>query len=150
MANTGRFDWHTAGGSLVQTLGKGLDLVLGYHYSQAQYADGSAHQNHLIDAGVNYNRALSFSRRTTLSFSTGTSRFAKPNPAGRCGSAPPARSGSSHEIGRTWTATLSYDRGLRFTENWLEPLFTDSASAGLSGSMSRRVQAHLGARGYAA
>ena len=145
MANTGRFDRHAAGASLVHALGKGLDLKAGYRYSVALYEGSNDSQGHVIDAGVNYNRALSFSRRTSFSFSTGTTASqTAPDGSLRYWATGAAR--LYHEIGRTWTAILSYDRGLQFTENWLEPLFTDSASAGLRGSINRRVYAHLEAR----
>jgi hypothetical protein len=142
LGEIGRFDRHTAGGFLSRTIGRGLALQLGYRYSQAQYESGSRHENHIIDAGVNYNRALSFSRRTTLSFSTGTSA-SRVEPSGSLRYRLTGAARLSHEIGRTWVASLSYDRGLRFIESWLEPLFTDSASAGLNGFFNRRVQAHL-------
>ena len=142
LGDIGRFDRHTAAGSFSRTLGRGLALQLGYRYSQAQYGSGGRHENHIIDAGVNYNRALSFSRRTTLAFTTGTSA-SRVEPSGSLRYRATGSARLTHEIGRTWTASLSYDRGLRFTESWLEPLFTDSATVGLNGFFSRRVQAHL-------
>jgi hypothetical protein len=142
LGEIGRFDRHSAAGSLSRTIGRGLALQLGYRYSQAQYGSDGRHENHIIDAGVNYDRALSFSRRTTLSFSTGTSA-SRVEPSGSLRYRLTGAARLSHEIGRTWVASLSYDRGLRFTESWLEPLFTDSASAGLNGFFNRRVQAHL-------
>ena len=140
--NVERFGRHLAGASLTHTLGRGLDLRLGYQFSQAQYGGDDRHQNHLIDAGVNYNRALSVSRRTRLFFATGTSASStEPNGSLQYRATGAAR--LAHEIGRTWIASVSYERGLRFSESWFEPLFTNSASAGLNGFFSRRVRAQL-------
>jgi len=51
----------------------------------------------------------------------------------------------THEIGRTWAASLAYVRGARFVETWDEPLFSDVATASLSGLINRRVQVASGA-----
>jgi hypothetical protein len=146
LGEIGRFDRHTAGASLSRELGRDFSLQLGYRYSEARYAAGDRRVNHLMDVGVNYNRALSFSRRTTLSFSTGTSA----SRTARTDALQYRATGSArlnHEIGRTWNAMVAYDRGLRFVETWPEPLFTDSASAGVSGSLNRRTQVQFVARG---
>ena len=50
-----------------------MDARAGYTYGEGDYGDGGTREHHAIDAGVNYNRALSISRQTTLSFGTGTS-----------------------------------------------------------------------------
>ena len=141
-----RFDRHTAGGFMSRTMGRGLNLQLGYRYSVGKYGDKGSHENHIIDAGVNYSRALSFSRRTTVSFSTGTSA-ARSQTSGHLQYRATGSARLTHELGRTWNASASYDRGLRFTDTWLEPLFSDSASAGISGSLNRRVQLQFVARG---
>ena len=150
MGDMDRFDRHTGGGFMSRTLGRGLNLQLGYRYSVGKYGDGGTHENHVIDAGVNYSRALSFSRRTTVSFATGTSA-ARSQTSGNLQYRATGSARLTHELGRTWNASASYDRGLKFTDTWLEPLFSDSASAGVSGSLSRRVQLQFvvrGVRGY--
>jgi hypothetical protein len=146
LREAGRFDRHTAGASISRSLGRDLSLQLGYRYSEARYGAGEGHVNHLIDVGVNYNHALSFSRRTTLSFSTGTSasRSAR-SEALRYRATGSAR--LNHEMGRTWNAGVSYDRGLRYTETWPEPIFSDSATAGLAGLLNRRTQLQFAATG---
>jgi hypothetical protein len=147
VTGVGRFDRHTAGGSINRTFTRDLSLQLGYRYMQASRGAGSdAYVNHLIDAGINYSRSLSFSRRTTLSFSTGTSasRSAR-NEALRYHAIGSAR--LNHEIGRTWNAAVSYTRGLQFVETWPEPVFSDAATAGLTGFINRRTQVQLVARG---
>lgn len=145
-SGAGRFERHGVSAGITHAVGKGLDLRLGYGYSEARYVEGD-HRfvNHAIDVGVNYNRALSFSRRTTLSFGTGSSATRK----SRTESLKYRATGAvrlNHEIGRTWNATLSYSRGLQFSETWLEPVFLDSAVAGVGGLINRRSQFQFTAR----
>jgi hypothetical protein len=141
-----RFEMHTMGARLSRTLARGVDLRLGYAYSEAHYdrRDGRFADHHL-DIGVDYNRALSISRRTTLAFSTGTSatRSARQE-ALRFHATGAAR--LNHEIGRTWVGALAYSRGLQFVETWPEPMFADSASAMLGGLINRRAQVQIVAR----
>src|SRR5688572_554762 len=63
------------GGGLTVGVARGLALKAGYRYSQSTYYGSlqPRREHHTIDAGIDYSRALSFSRRTTLSFSTGSS-----------------------------------------------------------------------------
>jgi hypothetical protein len=95
-----------------------------------------------IIIGLDSGRSISLSRRTTLTFSTGSSLI----PQGDkyyylvTGDASLRR-----EIGRTWTANLLYSHGLRFIEAVPYPFLSDSVSAGIRGNLSRRWD--LGASG---
>jgi opacity protein-like surface antigen len=141
-----RFDAHTVGAGLTRVLGRGVGLRLGYAYSEVHYGrrDGGFADHH-FDVGVDYNRALSFSRRTTLSFTTGTTatRSAQ-HSALRFYATGAAR--LNHEIGRTWIAALAYSRGLQYVETWPEPMFADSATAMVGGLINRRSQVQVAAR----
>jgi opacity protein-like surface antigen len=130
---------YNAGGGLRYNLGRGLDLKLGYRYTDASYASEDSYRNHAIDAGVDFQRALSFSRRTTLSFSTGTS--AADHPAGDTELKFRVIGDVSlnHEIGRSWSTGVSYSRNMRFDEGWSEPIFTDNAAAQFGGLLNRRI-----------
>lgn len=136
----------TAGGMISRSMTRDLSLKLGYRYYDAEY-DGFASRaaNHIIDAGIDYSHALSISRRTRISFSTGTSAATSPvtnqTRYRAVGSAD-----LTHEFGRTWFASLGYDRGIRFVDSWPEPMFYDGATAGLHGLITRRLQFHAGAR----
>ena len=139
------FTRHQSGGGLTWGLARGLALQAGYTYSEARYRfAGTRLEQHNIDAGVNYSRALSFSRRTTLSFSTGSMavRHDEQIVYRATGSAE-----LTHEMGRTWEASLAYSRGGRFTETWNAPLFSDVLTANVAGSLSRRIQVSVGAGG---
>jgi opacity protein-like surface antigen len=141
-----------AGGRFTQQMTRNLGLRLGYAYNSGDFDDPASdaassrpQRVHSIDAGIDYGRALSVSRRTELSFSTGSALIVTDetplDPAGRTltyrliGSA-----GLSHEIGRTWTATAYYNRGVQFYQGFDQPLLTDGVSAGLSGFFSRRLR----------
>ncbi|MGQ0734872.1 MAG: hypothetical protein ACT4QD_14610 [Acidobacteriota bacterium] len=147
----GRFSHQNVGARLTYTLGKGLAARAGYHYVEALYGPSSGNfTQHLIDAGVDYSRNLSFSRRTSLSFSTGTTATTSP---GESSTGNRFRANGavtlSHELGRTWSAALNYTRGVFFSEAWPEPLSADTVTASLGGLFTRRVQFHSRAHALA-
>jgi len=139
------FSFWGANAGYQHQLAKGLGLRAGYAYWESQYladtAGGRRIRGYTIDAGVDYSRALSFSRRTTLSFSTGSSAFiyAERTQYHFTGSAQ-----LNHEIGRTWNASAAYHRGVGFVESFDEPVIADSLTAGLSGMITRRLQFQSG------
>jgi hypothetical protein len=49
----------------------------------------------------------------------------------------------AHELGRTWTANVAYNRGLIFRDGFDEPFSTDGVTAGLGGLVSRRLSVSL-------
>jgi hypothetical protein len=145
----GGFKRQTVRARLTRDIGRGLTFHAGYSYSQALYDDiGEDTPYHHVDLGVDYNRALSLSlsRRTVLSFTTGTALYQDVHPKTfRFRVVGSAR--LSHEIGRTWNASLSYNRGLNFSDTWLEPVFADSMQAGVGGFIGRRTQLRFSASG---
>ena len=136
----------SGGGKISHSMTRDLSLRLGYHYLDADYA-GHANRtaNHVIDAGVDYSHALSVSRRTRVSFSTGTSATTSPV-TNRTRYRLVGSADLDHEIARTWFASLGYDRGVRFVDSWPEPMFYDAATAGLQGLITRRLRFHAAAR----
>jgi hypothetical protein len=144
------FDYSTWVGGIrfSDRLTQHLGYHLGYGYSTADYANtglGSRRGIHNIDAGVDYSRALSVSRRTTFSFSTGSAiltgqtQFASPDNQSLyyrfTGEA-----SLRHEIGRTWTAALGYRRGVDWQETFNQPLLSDAATVTFGGLLSRRLR----------
>jgi hypothetical protein len=140
--NVPQYRSQQAGGGFRYNLGRGFDLKLGYGYTAARYSEKEPIGRHLIDAGVDYSRALSFSRRTTLSFTTGTVASENPGPDGRLRLRAVGSASLNHEIGRTWNLMAHYGRNLRFDENWMDPIFSDSLMVNLSGLLNRRFQVH--------
>ena len=101
---------------------------------------------HDFDAGVDYSRAFTVasSRRTTLSFSTGSSFFSRRGLA-EDGFTDPRYNfhltGNvtlAHEMGRTWRLAAIYSRNAGFSDLVFEPVTSDSASVSLSGLIGRR------------
>lgn len=139
------------GGRFTRAMSRNLTLRLGYGYRDGDYGGGTRFRAHNIDVGVDYHRVLSFSRRTTFAFTTGTTLLA----GGAYGSVSSGLGryqfrllGSAdldHHIGQTWVARVSYRRDWQFVEGFVAPLFTDAVSLGVGGSLSRR--ATLGANG---
>jgi hypothetical protein len=148
-----QFRTAAGGGRLRYQVGVNTFLKAGYHYADAQYSDELSYARHVIDLGADFSRDLSIARRTTFSFSTGTSMITYPvdadQPAGRGARNRFRLSGAAqlrHEMGRTWTASLGYQRGVQFLEAWPDPLLSDSVTAKVDGSVSRRVQFSASAR----
>jgi hypothetical protein len=139
------FGRHAAKADLTHLLSRDLSLRFGYVYTAGRYGDDRRFGTHSIDVGVDYNRALSVSRRTTLSFGTGSNAMRR----SRNDALQFRLNGNvrlNHEIGRTWLANLTYFRGLQFIETWPEPVYSDSAVAGVGGLVNSRVQVQLAAR----
>jgi hypothetical protein len=120
-----------------------LNRYSGFHAGiiarDAQYGlSGDVNQIHSydIDVGLEYDRPISFSRRTTLRFSSGSSLVPQ---AGRMYYRVTGNASLTHQIARTWTASLRYDRALQFVQALPQPFFSDSITAGMRGNPSRRV-----------
>jgi hypothetical protein len=100
---------------------------------------------HHIDIGVNYSRPLSLSRRTTVNFSTGSALIqrARDTSASSGDSSMMFRVlgnvGLQHEIGRSWTARVGYSRDVGFVEGFVDPMLSDSVTAGVTGLLTRSI-----------
>jgi len=146
-AGIGRYERQNVRGRLTREVGRGLAVYGGYRYG-TWYSESSRRiADHDFDVGVDFNRALSMSlsRRTLLSFSTGMAAYRR----GVNGSLRYRATGAaqlSHEMGRTWGASLRYARGFNFVEVWREPVFADSVVAGVGGLIGRRTQLQFSAR----
>jgi opacity protein-like surface antigen len=149
------FDYrsHSAGLSYTQRLTGHMSARAGYGYSTAEYSQRAELRPlnvHRIDAGIDYGRALSISRRTRVSFSTGSAIISgQGQTSGRetsdfafyvSGSAD-----LTHEMGRTWKAQLSYQRGIDAHEGFSQPFLSNGINGGLSGLFSRRLAFSSGA-----
>lgn len=122
-------------------LGQGLTARLGYGRDDVLIrADddgaGERYAGHRFDAGVDFQRTLSLSRRTALNISSGTVMFSE---RGRRRYEVVGTAGLRREMGRSWYSTLGYDRALSFVTVFRRPTFTESISASLAGSLGRRV-----------
>jgi hypothetical protein len=136
---------YTASARFGHRLTRDVGVHLGYSYGVAAVQGPTTLpvvQN--IDVGVDYSKALSFARRTTFNFTTGTTMLANPSStlspqAGRRYFDITGSASLDHEMGRTWSARLSYRRGWQFVDTFATPFFTDGVTAALGGSTGRRT-----------
>jgi hypothetical protein len=124
-------------------IGRGLSMRLGYGYYRASYRDeeSRAVQHHNIDAGVDYSGALSLSRRTTLSFSTGSTAIRDRQ---QTHFRLTGRARLERQIGRSWVAALAYTRDAYYLDRLSEVVFSDSVNFSVGGLISRRVSFRSG------
>jgi hypothetical protein len=137
-----------AGGRFIHGLTKNASLNLGYTYIEGQWpeAGGSTRtvHNHNLDIGINYDRPLSLSRRTKVSFGFGSGAF---DDGARTYYNVRGHASLSHEISRTWTAALSYRRGFSLIPGFTAPFFADSFGFNVGGGATRRLSLS-GSGGY--
>ena len=149
------FNYRTQSGGLryTQRLTRNMNARLGYGYTIAEYKqrpDVLPPHIHHIDAGIDYGRALSVSRRTHVSFSTGSAILSGTGEtfAGNTSGFSYHLTGAAdltHEMGRTWKAQLTYRRGVDVHEGFAQPFLSDGVNAGLGGLLSRRLSFASGA-----
>jgi hypothetical protein len=137
------FRHQNAGGRLTHQISSGLSVHGGYGYGEGRGNGEERFPHHNIDAGVNFNRALSFTRRTTVSFSTGSTAVRARE---RLRFLVTGSAQLTHEIGRSWSAWTAYGRRLQYHETWREPGLGNAVTFGLSGLVTRRLQADVAAR----
>jgi hypothetical protein len=92
----------------------------------------------LIDVGIDFNRQLSLSRRTSLAFTTETAAVKRPL-TGRRYRLNGHASLTKH-FARTWRASAGVTRNTEFIPGFFEPLFTDAVNAMFSGMLSMRAE----------
>jgi hypothetical protein len=132
-------------GGLRYSLAEGLGLRAGYRTTLAGFIqpdNAVNYRNRGIDAGVDYSKSLSVSRKSRLSFGTGFTAAAD-------------QSNSLHyyfignvtysyQLGRTWSFYSSLARNVNFYNTLGQPTVDDSFNAGLGGLIGRRVTVQSG------
>jgi hypothetical protein len=132
-----------------------LSFYVGYQLSQSQYPEsgGAPFRYGNVDLGLGYGDGLvlNFGRYTTLSMNFGVSLAKNGDPVSV------AKTGKSTQffvtgaatlsrtLSRTWSASVGYSRGVTYALGFLEPFYTDSATAGLGGQVVERLFFSLGA-----
>ncbi len=140
--SSNRPNYTSRGASAQYSVGiaKGLGAHVGYGYRVAETGTVPAPtrlEAHNINVGIDFNRALSFSRRTTLTFGTGTAAVVQQK---RTRYRLTGNAELVYELARTWSTGVAYDRSVRFVENFADPIFSDGASAFLGGLVNRRLE----------
>ena len=121
------------------TIGKGLGLRLGYGFNEAGYSNQETYRTRNIIAGLNFNRALSITRSTSLTFSSGSSAVVYQDTNYYRLDLNVAL---LHELGRTWTAEARYNRNISFDEAFRSPVPYDGFTIGVPGMFSRELSFH--------
>jgi hypothetical protein len=137
----------TVGFQYARPMTRNATLRLGYgiRVTDRRRAAGEPDVMHNIDVGVDYSRALSFSRRTSFSFGSGSSIAVSDElPAvdgeRRVLARLTGNVALAHEIGRSWTADVRYSRGFRTREGFDQLYFTDALTTSIGGLVTRRLQ----------
>jgi hypothetical protein len=156
-------NYQHAGFRFTRDIARGVALRAGYAYRKGNFANtGGGGQDtpggllmpggatserlddtaeaHEIDLGVNYARQLSFSRRTTFSFSTGSTLF---EVDGRRNFTVVGDATLRHQFGRNWLSSIAYNRGVGFITNFSGPVLSDNATLRLDGLLGQRVMVSL-------
>jgi hypothetical protein len=136
------FNNQTGSVRLTHSVKAGFGFHVGYGYSHVVYGDVPNLGRHLIDTGVDYNKTLSFSRRSTLSFTTGGTATSERD---HTYVSAIATAVFNHEIGRTWNFSAGYDRNVGFVETFASPYVYDSGRLSLNGLLGRRLSFHSSA-----
>ena len=124
---------------LTRRLTRYASLRTGYGYRVADSAltKGRPTRDQDLDLGFDYNRSLSFSRRTVVSFSSGSSAVTQ---EGQTAFRLTGAGTLTHQMGRTWSAQLGLNRGVQLLEGFAQPVLSNVISAGLNGSLGRRTR----------
>lgn len=138
---------HSGGAMFTERIGRSLQLRLGYHARSRQPGADAALVpmiSHDLDAGLAFTRGLSLTRRTNVTFTSGSSIVSSElrRQYVFTGSA-----ALNHAIGRTWNASVTFDRGLDFPDALPQPVISDQVSLALGGYWGRRFGVRARATG---
>jgi hypothetical protein len=142
-AFNGDFASQIAWARLSRGITRNLGWHAGYGYTEARYlGTGGRYRGDTLDIGLDYSRALSITRRTKLSFSTGATAIREGDYTRyqAMGTAILNR-----EVGRSWLAAAAYTRNVAFIESMRTPYFYDGINLGLTGLITRRLSFQSGA-----
>ena len=136
-------DIQQGGSSFRHRIGRGLELKLGHQarvFEDTQNGTGERVIAHDLDFGLDFDRELSFSRRTRLGFTSGSAIV-----SGEAGRRMVATGQASlkHEIGRSWNAVGAYARKVDFIEGLPDAVVGQTMSFGLGGYWGRRFSVML-------
>jgi hypothetical protein len=139
----GDFATQSAWARFSRSITRSMAARIGYTYTEFRFnPDTGRYRGDTLDAGIDYSRELSITRRTKVWFGTGATGV-RDNHVTRYGATGTA--GISREIARTWLAAATYSRNVIFVE-WLRaPYFYDGFNLGLNGLINRKVSFHSNA-----
>jgi hypothetical protein len=131
---------HQAGAAYSYEFARGIALRLGDGVRMLKAGAGDRIVAQDIALGIDVNRSLTASRRTSVTFTTGSSITS--NESGHqlvaTGSATFA-----HRIGQTWQTAVTFDRGLQVADLLPKPFIGNSTGFTLGGFLGRRASMRL-------
>jgi hypothetical protein len=143
---------YDAGGQFTYAVDRDVKLRFGYTYRDTQYSSTNKFSEHDLDAGIDYSRPLSRTRRTTAGFSVGPTSANVPVPASTTVTVPVPESDSgrrqywlgadafvNHQMGRSWNARGTVRRSVVYVEGLPHPVFTNALAAVTEGFLNRRT-----------
>jgi hypothetical protein len=135
----------SVGGGYTHRLTQHATFRANYQHAVARFDVNSAEAATVmddLDIGVAYNRPISRTRRTTIGFSVGSAAVQS---AGNRAQRAVGDATLNHQMGRTWNANITYQRGVRLVQGLDGPVFAGSVAVNLHGSLSRRLDVHANA-----
>jgi hypothetical protein len=142
-----------ASGAFHVGLTKGLGFHLGYRYQRYDYIDPTTAATiqmraDSLDIGLDYGagHGLKLSRRTTANFNFGIATYTDRS-LNRLQLRAVGNASLRHQLFRTWSLRLVYNRGLTFIDGFRLPVFSDMVSINVAGQLTQRVAAY-GNLGY--
>ena len=148
-AEAGRVTSRRASFRLQEKLTRDLGWHAGYGYREGIFNSiptaGAGAIVHDLDIGLDYAHALSVSRRTSITFGSGSS-ITEPQ-AGVKRYSVSGHATLSKDIGRTWSSSVSYARGTQMIQGFSDVVLSDSVNGTLGGLLLPRLQLSVGA-GY--
>ena len=133
----------TFGGGIRRGLTRSFDLRLGHTLRLVRTEQNSLTPSltaHDLDLGLDYHRALSFSRRTSVTFSSGAAAIST---EGITQYLVTGAAGLQHKIGRSWTAAAAFDRRLQVMEGIPQPVVANGLTTTVGGLFGRRAGLRL-------
>lgn len=122
-------------------LSRVLGLRVGYGEGIGRFSSDvegeDAPRSRSIDAGLEFEQALSLSRRTRLTFRSGSSGVSD---NGQTRYWLTGAAAVTREIGRSWALSVGYDRKVDMQQTFRGATFSDSVVASFGGLIHRRLQ----------
>jgi hypothetical protein len=124
-------------------VGRSATFSTGYEYRTGEFELGPANE-HRLNIGADYSRALSATRRATFRIRLSPSIMDIPETdadallTGRVRRLQ-AEGSADFQLHRAWQAGASYRRNTEYLPAFLEPVLTDSVSAQVTGLITRRL-----------
>jgi hypothetical protein len=141
----GQYASQSASAGLRYAIGKGLGVRAGYGVTVGGFGDevdALDYRSRSLDFGLDYNKSLSPSRRSTLTF--GTAMAGILDQSENIHYYFLGHANFSYEIGRSWTTYASVNRNADFFQTLGVPTINDSFSGGLSGLIGRHLTVDSG------